>query len=297
MGLRRAPGDPGRVTYAELFFDLIFVFAITQISHGLLHHPGLVGAIETLILFGAVWWVWIYTAWATNWLDPERGAVRGMLFAMMAAGLVMAVALPRAWEGTGLVFACAHVAMQLGRTAFVWWGLGPADPAQRRNFLRIGIWLAAAAPLWILGTLAMWWVYFDRGSASGARHAAETERQERMSRLGYTYLHAAIVGGIVLAAAGDERLLAHPEQRADLFSGVLLLGGPALFLLGVGFFKRIWMGWFQLSHRVGLGLLAALVPAALFVNQATLALLATLAVAVTAAWERLSLGQPERHEA
>ncbi len=63
-----------RVTYVELFFDLVFVFAVTQISHTLLGHFTPLGALQTTILFLAVWWVWVYTSWITNWLDPEHDA-------------------------------------------------------------------------------------------------------------------------------------------------------------------------------------------------------------------------------
>ena len=68
------PNQHNRVTYAELFFDLVFVFAVTQISHTLLSHFTPLGALQTTLLFLSVWWVWVYTAWITNWLDPEQTA-------------------------------------------------------------------------------------------------------------------------------------------------------------------------------------------------------------------------------
>jgi low temperature requirement protein LtrA len=64
--------EHARVTFVELFFDLVFVFAVTQLSHALLAHFTPLGAGQTLLLMMAVWWVWIYTSWVTNWLDPER---------------------------------------------------------------------------------------------------------------------------------------------------------------------------------------------------------------------------------
>jgi low temperature requirement protein LtrA len=63
-----------RVTYAELLFDLVFVFAVTQISHTLLGRFTPLGAIQTTLLFLSVWWVWVYTSWITNWLNPELGS-------------------------------------------------------------------------------------------------------------------------------------------------------------------------------------------------------------------------------
>ena len=77
-----------RVTHIELFFDLVFVFAVTQLSHRLLEHLTPIGAFETLILLLAIWWVWVYTSWATNWLDPDQAVVRLMLIALMCAGVV-----------------------------------------------------------------------------------------------------------------------------------------------------------------------------------------------------------------
>ena len=80
-----------RVSYVELFFDLVFVFAITQISHTLLEHFSPLGVAQAAFLLGAVWWIWIYTSWVTNWLDPERPPVRILLFVLMLLGLVMSV--------------------------------------------------------------------------------------------------------------------------------------------------------------------------------------------------------------
>jgi low temperature requirement protein LtrA len=144
----------GRVTEIELFYDLIFVFAITQLSHGLVDHLTVRGAFETLVLFLAVWWLWIYTSWATNWLDPERGAVRGLLMAMMLGGLVLASALPKAFGASGGVFAAGYVTMQLGRTLWIAWLARGHNTPRVRNFLRISFYFLLAAPLWVAGALA-----------------------------------------------------------------------------------------------------------------------------------------------
>src|SRR5688572_26684425 len=68
----RVRGQHARVTTLELFFDLVFVFAVTQLSHSLLAHLTLVGALQAALLMLAVWWAWIYTTWSTNWLDPDH---------------------------------------------------------------------------------------------------------------------------------------------------------------------------------------------------------------------------------
>ncbi len=67
----RGGQEDGKVTFVELFFDLVFVFAVTQLSHLLLHHLTVSGLVQTTLLLMAVWWVWIYTSWVTNWLDPD----------------------------------------------------------------------------------------------------------------------------------------------------------------------------------------------------------------------------------
>ena len=126
----RAGRDHARVTYVELFFDLVFVFAVTQLSHGLLAHMTLLGTIQTGLLMMAVWWVWIYTSWITNWLDPERPPVRLMLFALMLAGLVLSASIPEAFGERGAAFAAAYVFMQVGRSTFMLWALRNHDTGQ-----------------------------------------------------------------------------------------------------------------------------------------------------------------------
>jgi low temperature requirement protein LtrA len=149
----RAPGGHARVTYVELFFDLVFVFAVTQLSHGLMAHPTPLGVVETGLLLMAVWWAWIYTAWVTNWLDPERPPVRIMLFVVMMAGMLLAMSIPEALGARGLIFAAAFVFIQLGRSLFTLWAMRD-DPFLARNFQRISIWLAMSGLLWIAGGLA-----------------------------------------------------------------------------------------------------------------------------------------------
>jgi low temperature requirement protein LtrA len=143
-----------RVTYIELFFDLVFVFAVTQLSHGLLKHLSPLGAVQTALLLLSVWWVWIFTTWFTNWCDPERPAVRLMLGAMMLAGLVLSCSIPRAFEDRALAFAFAYVFMQVGRTGFMLWVLKLHDAANYRNFTRIFLWFTFSTPFWISGAFA-----------------------------------------------------------------------------------------------------------------------------------------------
>lgn len=145
-------GDSGRVGFVELFFDLVFVFAITQVSHLLLHHLTLAGLLETTLIFLGVWWVWIYTTWVMNRLDPEEVRVRGLLFALMVAGLFLSMSIPEAFADRGMVFALAYVTMQLGRS-LVMLGFGWGEPRLRRSYLRISAWMAGSGLFWIVGAL------------------------------------------------------------------------------------------------------------------------------------------------
>jgi low temperature requirement protein LtrA len=148
------PNQRSRVTNAELFFDLVFVFAITQISHTLIGRFTPLGVIQVTLLFLAVWWVWVYTTWITNWLDPELTPVRILLFLLMLGGLVLAVSIPRAFETNGLWFAGAYAAMQVGRTAFLLASIPPSQAGTRRNAIRIMVWLCSSGVFWLAGGFA-----------------------------------------------------------------------------------------------------------------------------------------------
>jgi low temperature requirement protein LtrA len=157
------PNQHSRVTYAELFFDLVFVYAVTQISHTLLADFTPTGAVHVTVLFLAVWWVWVYTSWITNWLDPEKTPVRLLLFALTLGGLVLSTSIPSAFDGRGLWFAIAFAAMQVGKTVFLWIVTPSERPLARMNAIRIASWLAVSAIFWIAGgvmegqsRLALW---------------------------------------------------------------------------------------------------------------------------------------------
>jgi low temperature requirement protein LtrA len=150
----RAGGEHHRVTFVELFFDLVFVFAVTQLSHALLKQLTPLGAIQIGLLFLAVWWVWIYTCWITNWLNPERTAVRLLLIVLMLAGLLLTTSLPDAFQDKGLLFAGAFVFMQVGRSLFALWALRRHNPRNYGNFQRITVWLTVSGAFWIAGGLS-----------------------------------------------------------------------------------------------------------------------------------------------
>ncbi|WP_395675167.1 low temperature requirement protein A [Inquilinus sp.] len=377
--LRQRQGhEHGKVTFVELFFDLVFVFAITQLSHSLLKDLTLLGALHTGLLFLAVWWVWIYTSWVTNWLDPERTPVRLLLLVLMLAGLILSTSLPEAFAEKGLAFAGAYVFMQVGRSLFMAVAVRRHSAGNFRNFQRITAWLVLSALFWIagafaeaevrlalwaaalaieyvspslgfwtpglgrsttadwdvegghmaercglfviialgesilvtgatvaeleltagtlaafvtsfIGSVAMWWIYFDIGAERGSHTIAGSDDPGRLARIAYTYIHLLIVAGIIVGAVADELVLAHPGGHLEAGTAAALLGGPALYLVGNTLFKWTTAGRVPLSHLAGLILLAGLVPGTVVLSPLLLGVAVMLILVLVAVWERLSL--------
>lgn len=367
--LLRERSEGTRVTYIELFFDLVFVFAVTQLSHALLADLTLHGAMRIGLLVVAMWWVWIYTSWVTNWVDPERTPVRLMLLALMVAGLVYSTSLPYAYGHGGWGVAGGYVAMQLGRCFFMLRALHGVHDTNFRNFQRITAWLGSSAIFWLagagapgasrvvlwaialaielasaaagfwtpglgrsrsadweisgahmaercalfviialgesilvtgatfshnpwnlavvaafasafLGSVAMWWLYFDGVSVCATETIEHAADPGRLGRLGYTYMHLPIVGGIIVSAVADELSLAHPLGHAGPGALAVSLGGPALYLVGLAAFERATVGRFTRAPLAGFALIA-LLSVAFALSQGQLPLLA-LAAGTTA---------------
>ena len=343
-GLLRGEGERDhQVSSMELFFDLVFVFAITQLSHLLITHLDPSGVVQTALLLVALWWAWVDTAWLTNWFDPDRRPVRFMLIGLMVATLIVAVALPEAFGDRGLLFAIAFSALQVGRFAFavVWTS---DDPSLHRNFQRILAWRAAAGVFWLagglatdqartalwiaavvmetigpacgfwipglgrsttrewhisaahmaercklfliialgesilvtgttfaeseftrttlaafivafLGSVALWWVYFDLSFDAAERAFEASSDPGRLGRFAYTYLHPPMVAGIIVTSVGDEMTIAHPLGHASPELVATVLGGPALFLAGHLLFKWAVFGVWSVSRLAAISAL------------------------------------------
>jgi len=147
---RQRTGEEHRATWLELFFDLVYVLAVTQLSHYLLDHYSWGGAMEMVVLLLAVWWAWIYTTWMANWFSPDAIPVRIVLIAVMLLSLLMAVAIPTAFGANGLLFAGSYVVLQVLRNTF---NVIVSEPgsAWRASFQRILAWSLLVAPVWIAG--------------------------------------------------------------------------------------------------------------------------------------------------
>ena len=304
----------------ELFYDLVFVFAITQVAHLLLEHLTWEGVGQSLLVLLVVWWSWNYTTWVTNELDPQSITVRLLLMGLMLASLLMAIAIPEAFGDKALLFAGAYVAIQVGRHTFLTFAAAGPGTIERERAGRILGWFLAAGALWItgalaegeartglwlgalaldygaplvtfwapgrprlsgatwevgsehfterfqlfvilalgesivitgattseldldfattvafglafLGTAALWWLYFNSVAAIAQRHLALARDRTLVARDAYTYLHAVIVAGVVLTAAGDELVIAHPTEELAGPELAAVVGGPALYLL------------------------------------------------------------------
>ena len=142
-----------RVTYVELFFDLLFVLALTQLSAYLYENQTPLGAFEGVIMVCALWWAWVSTTWVTNWLDPVKLPVRGAVIALAFVALVMSVSIAEAFGDRAWAFAIAYVVLQVGRTVFIVWATARHDRRAARDFSLILCWTVAGGALWIVGAL------------------------------------------------------------------------------------------------------------------------------------------------
>jgi low temperature requirement protein LtrA len=369
----REKAESERTTNVELFFDLVYVFAITQLSHLILGDLSVGGVARAAFLLVVVWWAWIYTTWMANWFDPESPAVRTVLTGVMLASLLMAAALPHALDEHGGLFAASYVALQVGRNAAAMSLVG-RDHRLRDVFQRLLVWSIVSGALWLAGatldsdqrlllwipalaldfvapvagywlpgrgravttdwdiegrhfaercqlfiiislgesivvsgataadagltstvvaclvvafleTVALWWLYF--GAPAERSHAAvsTTDDPGRLARDAYTYVHLLIIAGIIATAAGSELLIAEPTDALHGMGLAIVLGGPALFLLGESLFQWMTTGAANANRLAAAGLIIGLVPLAPHVPALVLAVVVTGLLSALALWE------------
>jgi low temperature requirement protein LtrA len=123
-----------RVTPLELFFDLVFVLAITQCTALMAADPSWHGLARGLLVLGVLWWCWVGYAWLTSVVDPEEGLVRIAIFAAMAALLVAALAVPHVFNETGLLFAVSYGFARYAQVALLYIA-GRDDPSLRHSVI------------------------------------------------------------------------------------------------------------------------------------------------------------------
>jgi len=135
----------------ELFFDLVFVFAITQVTALMFDDPTWRGLGHGMLILAALWWAWGAYAWLTNELDPEEDGTRLVMFLAMGAMLVASLAVPRAFEGDGVLFGCAYFVVRAAHLLL--FGLAPNDVGVRRAAKRLAVpSLLSATVLIVAGT-------------------------------------------------------------------------------------------------------------------------------------------------
>ena len=199
-----------RVTPLELFFDLVFVFAFTQVTSLLAHNPTWGGVLRGVLLLSMLWWAWSAYAWLTNALDPEEGGVRLAMFAAMAAMLVASLAAPRAFGRDGVLFGVAYIVVRgLHLVLFVIAGRGDHDLL--RAVLRI-------VPSAAMGGALLLVAGFLDGSAQVACWVA------------------AVIASYAGALLGHLRgFRVSPEHFVERFGQIILIAlGESIVALGVG---------------------------------------------------------------
>jgi low temperature requirement protein LtrA len=135
-----------RVTPLELFFDLVFVLAITECTSLMSHHPSWSGLAQGLLVLGVLWWAWTSYAWLTSVIDPEAGAVRLVFFAAMAAMLLAAICVPEAFGDLALAFALSIGFFRVAHIAL--FSIASTDqPDLRRSTAALGVSTAIAVAL------------------------------------------------------------------------------------------------------------------------------------------------------
>jgi low temperature requirement protein LtrA len=367
-----------RVTPLELFFDLVFVLAITQCTGLMSHDQSWSGLVQGLLILGVLWWAWVGYAWLTSVIDPEALAIRGVIFLAMAVMLIVSICVQEAFGNLALTFAlgigvfrAAHIALfllagaeaddgDLSRSVIglaistaiavgllvlasffngvaqgaLWalaifldmagpyffgsegWKLVPGHFAERHGLIviialgesivAIGVGASgqldfgsgAAAVMGVFVAAGLWWTYFDVVALISARRLGEAEVgrvQNELARDSYSYIHLMMVAGIVLTAFGMKVTIGHTADHLHYVPAFALLGGLALYLLGLVAFRYRHVHTLN-RHRLGLSIvLLFLIPVATAVPALTSLAIALVAVWALVAYEHRGYG-PGRQE-
>ena len=199
------------VTPLELFFDLVFVLALTQCTALMADEPTWEGLAKGILVLGVLWWCWVGYAWLTSVVDPEEGTVRMVIFAAMAGLLVAALCVPEVFDDTALLFACAYGCVRLAQLVLLY--LASADdPALRRSVITalsgstmVGVGLLAAAS-------------FADGVAQGALWALA--------------LALDMAGPLLFGSEGWKLMPRHFAERHGLI--VIIALGESIVAIGIG---------------------------------------------------------------
>ena len=226
---------PQGASTLELFFDLVFVFALTQVSAFLVEHGDVAGLARGALLLAMLWWMWSTFTWTTNWTGTETAAIRLSLLAAMGVSLAMAQAVPDAFEDGGAWFAVTYFIVRLISVSLSWLGAA-ANQAQREALLTF-LPLATMAPLLVLvgGFLdspwrtVLWVLAFavDLVSALSAGRGTWQIQARHFAERNGLFVIIALGESIVaigLGVVGEER-----STTLALSLGVVFVGAAALW--------------------------------------------------------------------
>jgi low temperature requirement protein LtrA len=202
--------DEERVTPLELFFDLVFVLAITQCTALMAHDATWSGLAQGMLVLGVLWWAWVGYAWLTSVVDPEEGAVRLVIFAAMAAFLVVALCVPQAFGDLGLEFALAYGVVRVAQLA-LFYIASEDDPNLRRSIQGLAVGTAIGVGL-LLGASLL------DGLAQGSLWALA--------------LFLDMAGPFVFGSEGWKLMPAHFAERHGLI--IIIALGESIVAIGLG---------------------------------------------------------------
>ena len=248
----RQPESEQRVTPLELFFDLVFVFAITQVTGFISRDPTWGGLLRGLLVLGALWWAWAAYAWLTNTLNPEEGAVRLAVFGSIAAMLIVSLATPRAFGASGVIFGIAYFIVRA--LHLVLYAIGArGDPELMRAVARLAPFATLAPALLVLAgflkdgaQLAVWGVALavDYLGPAVVGHM----RGWRVSPAHFVERH----GLVVIIALGESIVAIGVGASGEpLDVGVIVAA-----LLGIAVASAVWWSYFDWVIFVGQARLA-----------------------------------------
>ncbi len=222
-----------RVRPLELFFDLVFVLAITQCTALMSHHPTWSGIAQGLLVLGVLWWAWGGYAWLTSVIDPEEGAVRLAIFAAMAALLIVSLCVPDAFGNLGLAFALSYGAVRVAHIALFMLA-SPDDDGLRHSVLSLAASTAVAVGLLVAAS------FFD-GLAQGALWALA--------------LFLDLTGPYFFGVEGWKLMPNHFAERYGLF--IIIALGESIVAIGVGAHDTLTLG-IGVAAVLGVALSAAM---------------------------------------
>jgi low temperature requirement protein LtrA len=239
MSTREREGEQ-RVTTLELFFDLVFVFAFTQVTTFFSHHPTWSGLLRGLMVLAALWWAWSGYAWLTNALDPEEGVVRLVVLGSVAALTVASLAVPHAFGSEAVVFGVAYLLVR-GFHLVLFSIAGDWNRETSRPMLR-GLALAMVAPVLLIvagfldgpAELALW------GAALAILYLGPL--LGFMRGFGLSPAHFVERFGLIIIIALGESIVAIGVGAAGLPLDAGVIGAA---LLGVVVSSCLWWSYFD----------------------------------------------------